>query len=545
MIVAALGALAFAVAHLVDGSAGAVAWSVALVVACLGFGIALERVALRQALGTTIVCGLVVLCTLSLALAFLGCLAPPVQLALVGLGIAGCALPRARAEHHTPPPPLAVLAAIAAGAVLVVIAALLCDVPTGDDMNHVFYVKRLADTGRLTAVHHGAGLQLVAESYWCLARGARDAAVFEQGACAGLVLLLLAELCRARLPVFAVAAACVVTAHPLVDGWSGVALLLGCYLALVRALEVRRIGWQAIAIAVGLALARHEYVLVALPLIATALALPRRDRPSPRGTRIAAGAWLAVVIPLQLALAVPLLHAAIVAVVLVACVPLAALVLHVAGLRAWRPPIGPLLCGALLLSSGVALDAIRAAQHAPIATISIWLVLGLVIAAEAADAPALVATALLVIGVVWLPNWSPEKHQRIVDRVGRAADLLAHPRVTDEAGLRELQRAAPAHARLGFWGRSADELDFARNPIRDVSFPFASRRNRDYLMQLSATSLAAIDYVVVENVRPSRLLDATVADPWGANSTAIDAVRERLVVVASNGHGALYRIGRR
>jgi hypothetical protein len=198
-----------------------------------------------------------------------------------------------------------------------------------------------------------------------------------------------------------------------------------------------------------------------------------------------------------------------------------------------------------MLAVASELGGIRVAQHAPIATFAIWLAIALALAAHAERAVAVAVSAMLAVCGIWLPLSSPEAHDRIVRRAELAVAALAQDFAPDDPDLRALQRAAPAHARLGFWGRSGDELDFTRNAIRDVSFPVASRRNRDYLMQLAPASLALVDYVLVENVPPSELLDPLVADPWAANATAIDSVRARLAAVAANGHGALYRVVRR
>lgn len=526
----AFGAIAFALGLTLHS---ALAWAAALVVAWFGYGVALERaMRMRQSFGVTIATGFAAVGTLSLAIAYLGCLVAPVQIALVAGGIAACWIDRVRAPLREPPALLAIAAALAAGAVLIAIASLAGDVPIADDANHGFLVKQLADTGRLEAVHRGSGLAIIGESYICIARGARDVALFEQALCPTLVLLVFAELCRQRSAVFAVAVVAIMGTSALLDAWSAIAILLACHVAWSRALEARRRGGHAILLALALSLLRHEYVLPAFAFVGAALALPRRPLPSLRSLPWLAAAWLVVAVALQLALFVSPLHALVDAVLLAPCFALFLL----------RRPVAALGCAALLVTGGAMLDAFRTA-HDSVALVSVWVAFALAVVAEQPPGAALFAAASLLAGAIWPAVWDAEGNERVAHRFVRAIDALRFA-TPDEPALAALQQRAPAHARLGFWGRDATALDFRRNPIRDVSWPTASRRYHEYLMLLSRPTLANLDYVLVEWLPPSKLLDPYVADRWAANATGIDAVRGYLTLIEANGHGALYRISR-
>lgn len=511
----------------------AIGWTLVMFAACFGYGVAIERAfRFRQGLGVTIATGIVALCAFSLLVAYLGCLVPPVQYALVAGGLGLCWIDRVR-QRRAPTSWRSIVVAALAGMILIAIAALLRDVPIADDANRGFLVKQLADTGRISGIHQGLGLAIIADSYWCLARGAADAAVFEQGAAAALALLVLAELCRDRREVFALAVVATIGASTWLDDWSAVPLLLAAHVALTRTQEVRRRGGHAIILALGLGLLRYEYLFAAFPFVAAAIALPRRPLPSPRALQWIAGAWLVFTVVVQLGLVVPVSRGAVHAIALAPCF----LIFLV------RRPVAALACAALLLALGAGLDAFRSA-HAAAALSATWISLGLALVAEQPAPIALVSAAALIWSVVWPACWSWDARRHIAWRFERAIDA-ARFATPDDAALAALQAKAPAHARLGFWGRDAAQLDFRRNPIRDASWPRQSRRYREYLMMLSPATLAGLDYVLVERLPPSALLDPHVADPWGANASAVEPVASLLTLVEANGYGALYRIAKR
>src|SRR4029434_9040613 len=86
--------------------------------------------------------------------------------------------------------------------------------------------------------------------------------------------------------------------------WSGAVLQLAAFCSLGAAMAARRTAWPTIIVALALIALRHEYVLIGAPYVVAAIVLPR-EAPLRRG-RIAAAiaGWLAMVIGLEIAIAV-------------------------------------------------------------------------------------------------------------------------------------------------------------------------------------------------------------------------------------------------
>jgi hypothetical protein len=308
-------------------------------------------------------------------------------------------------------------------------------------------------------------------------------------------------------------------------------------------------------------------VVIGVPFLVAAIALPRAPRITGRTAAAALAGWLGLLIGLQIALAVGPGSAVLYAGLLLGAIPATALVLRVSGAVPWRSALAVLWFGAATLGLGLGLEAIRPAQHSAAAGTAVWIAAGLAMLAmiePAADAasPAAgaaspagglsrlgVAVAVAVFGTIMIvgPGFDDGERGRLAQVFTRAAIALRdrlrlEPSDQANADARALQDQVPAGARIGFWGRSAAQLDFRRNPIRDVSWPAATDRRRDkyYLTPVERASLAALDYLIVDGVAP--IVDA---DPWGsAAAPPVDEVLEHVKPVASSGATQLYRVRR-
>lgn len=568
-----LGTVAGAIAPLwfSETPVGSILWSFTVIAAAYGYGGIVDRLTGRAAPSAlTIVTGLAALLVISTACARLGVLDRAIQLAAVITGLVLCTLVRSpisalrSAQASMPLWSLGFVAALW----LVATVAMDPSTPIADGANHVFVVKRLWDTGSLAPVHHQVGIQLVGASYFALVGGASAAGVFEAGVCAALVVYVLAtELLTRDAPVrhvvFCVAVLAIVLhqydATPEAQ-WSGALFHVAAFVALRSAIDTSRRGWHAAIIAVALAGLRHEYALLAVPYVAAALVLPARERMPYKYIALALAGYLAFAVGLQVALAVALPRALVNAGLLILAVPLTGIVLALAGGLRWRSAVGTLVFAVTTFGLAVLLDAIRPAQHSAGATFAVWL--GAVVCISAAgntDSSAsgerfavgvwFASFAAVILALTWVvaPTRDVVRRDAVLGRFRSATytlkqEMLLGHDVSAHDRMARLQLRAPAGARIGFWGQSAAFLDHARNPIRDVSWPAhtKSRRNDVYLSPLTATSLAKLDYVLLEGVRANR-----VDDPWRRQRSAIPpSVESLLEPVATDGTGFLYRVRR-
>ena len=523
-------------------------WVGAVAIAAMGYGCALAAATGEVvSAGLTVVCGLAGMLAVSTVLARLGLLVERVQIGVVVIGFLACGLAHDRADGR--PARGALAFALAIGAALVAIELLHREAPLWDGANHVFLVKRLWDIGSPGAVHHGVGVGVVGEAYFALGVGARAAGVFEMGVAPALLLLVAwSELAR-RDDGFAMALYGVVVAGiaVLASGgvaWSGVVFHAVAFFALTR-----RATWHAAVCGVALCLLRHEYILIGAPYVFAAFAFPRlRGQVSRRGLVIAGLAWLAIVIALELALAVRAPRAISLAIVLLAAAPLATTTVRLLGRFEPRSPLW-VTCFATW-SSAIALlfGAIKPVQHAAAAEYAVWIPAGLAVIScveetrrALYDGAAALVLLLFVTLMILVPNIDDGVRAHNLQRV-KVAIVEARnrcsgdPMIDPSADVRALQDQTPRGARLGFWGVSAGALDFERNQIRDLSS--ASPRAESFLLPLAKDSLGHVDYLLFEDVS-----SATQKDPWGTiNPVAIAAVNAQLESGPTIGDALLFRV---
>lgn len=525
-------------------------WPLTVLAACHGYGRALERATGQRAgLAATTIAGLAVLVTISVVLGQLGVLTRGVELGALGLGlVCGGLAPVARDRGG---PPLAAVAGAAAVVVgLAAVAIARVELLIMDGINHTFIIKQLWDTGGLDQLPHQLGGQPVAASYFALAPGAWAVMVLEGSAAPVLVAALLIERLaalgsRAALAVAFVLAIPIVLLPDLTSQWSAVALLAAAWFALFDAAGRGRTAWGAIASALALAVTRHEYALLAPPLVAAALVLPRPAPPSRRAAIALAAGWIAVLVGLQVALAVPVVRAIVNAGLLLAAWPLARAVLAAAGAPA-RGALAVLAGTSISFGLALALDAIRPAQHHEAASFAVWFAAAACVAALPAwyGEPArrealqpLVGVALLALfvgGISIAPSFDGPRRGKLTKYFSDALVTIKYRRATGDGlgphrDLRALQEHVPAGATIGFWGQSAGALDFRRNPIADRSWPPNRHREELYLTPLELRGLRGRDYMLVEHVAPVE----TASVPWDlARATVyVEGALERLACV--------------
>lgn len=554
---------------------GGLAWVIACAVACAGHGGALARVTgapLAPALAAA--AGLAAMLVSSTILGALGLFSGPVQRAIVLLGVALAALPRGPWD---PEPARAgaarfrrVVGALAA-LLLVALALVRLETPVGDGANHVLAVKRLWDTGALAGAPHTSGLYVAGEALLAWGGGAAAAGVLEAFCAALLVLVIAAELSAedtlaARLAL-ALAAAVIILEPPTPGQMPATLFHLAAILALRAPLEERRTGWHTVGFAAALALLRHEFVFLAVPYAAAAVVLPRLGQPSRRqvGVWLALAAWLAISFGLGLALGLPPGNALGKAFAMLAAAPLAALLLRLFGALPWRGPHGAACFALASYLLAVVAYAIPPARHSATATVAVMTAVALLVlvASVAAAASAASTVSGAAQGLVPSPRpaagWLHPAAASLVIAIFASTTLLLPAFENDRVGnrfataliaLRErlalgsdrphdfvhaAQLRAPAGARLAFWGVSAARLDFARNPIRDVSFS-----GRILRAPLAPPALAGADYLLLEDLRAAPRYDRqtriTTFPP------ALEAVADRLEYVATEGTAHLFRV---
>ena len=539
------------------------AWTLAMLVACLGFGTALDRICgYRTSLGVTIVSGLACLVVLGTALATAGQLTVGVQLGMVMLGVLLASL------HRSDGPPMsrALLAfVVVAGVFLLAIALIRMDLVISGGANHGYAVKRQWDLGSFGWIHHQLGAQLVGESFFALTRGAHAAGIYELAIACTLVLLTVAgELGRPRrettvMALFFLVAVPIVFGPKMTPQWSGVLFHLAAFAALQRAIAARRVGVHTIMCALALAMSRHELVVIAVPYLAAAIALPRGWRGSPRSWTVCILGWIAILVALQVGLTVPLWQAVLNGGLILLALPLTWCVLRVAWRGESRGAIAVLCFGTLSSALAVGIWAIRPLQHDVPASFAVWLGASLCVMPALGTsldsggplrAPAAYAITVLLLGFMLVEPTLENNDRYIYFRRLEGALYALEQRAVrgDELGphldVRRLQELVPVRARLGFFGQHGAALDFRRNRLRELSWPVArSRRDERFLTPLAAPSLRGVDQLIVEGVLTHGVgEDEPSWDRLGP--PAIAEVEDMLELRACVGAACLYEVRR-
>lgn len=576
-VLVGLAVVAGVLAALLRGTAlGALLWFPVVMISASGYGAMLGRVA-RHRVGLALRCvsGLAVLLVIATVAAHVGVLTYSVQLALVVVGLLFCAVVTEDIDVLRDWPREGVtLLAIGVIVLLLVLGITDTPPPVADGANHVFAVKQLRDIGTFAKLHHQLGAQIVAESLFSLIGGPAFAGAFEGELCAALLLLLLASELRPgpyrirelTLLVVAIAISLDVFADDEAR-WSGVLLVVAAFLALRAAVRDRRLGWHAVAIAAALAALRHEYMLIAVPHLVAALVIPKRvDRPQARVTAMALAGWAVFLVAFQVPLAVKVPDAVVNA-VWVSLVGAGAWWLSCALIRArWDDAVGVTIFSAITSFFAVWIGAVRPAQHGDSATFAVGFGLALCLLihfayeSEREDCGAItravstVALGVFTVAMLLDPSFQDHRRNELIERFRVAITVLRDFNLRgvdlDAArDVRELQGMAPAGVSIGFWGVSADAIDFARNRVVDIGWAVKSaRRRRHFLVPITPQVLKKLDYVIVEDLAPP-----PVFDPWApARSTTrasrfrhpspTEAVESQLEPVAVAGAARLYRV---
>lgn len=393
------GALALGGWRWTETLGGGLAWAGAALIACAGYGSALE-LALRyrrgQGLGglwrarpspqtpagpapllpLTVTLGLVALLLLGTALGHLGLFSAPVVRALVALGLLIALVLPPRVE--APRAPMAVGGVLALGFLLACLRlAGEGRVVSDDDINHLMALARLWQTGAFPAMQQQLGGQLAGEALFTLAIGSW-APFFFDGICGLLVFWLMTERATRREDGFAMPVLVIVFFWMLLLEQSSVAIVCRwpsalLHVALFSWLRDRDLGrdlglgsldddrarglGSVVVLGLGLASLRFELVPVALLYVAAAVArdlLPtwsRRDMARAAAAAVLVLAGLGVLgghsIPLALGKAVACL----------AAVPVALLVLLFLGTFRWwsAPGLALIAIGAGFIAASLSL----------------------------------------------------------------------------------------------------------------------------------------------------------------------------------------------
>lgn len=566
-VVAGAGLGAFAIAR-GPSLLGAVVWSAAVLLACHGYGLVLERLTrVRVSAALTVVTGLSLLCAVGTLVARAGLLHRNVELGALLLGLAACALPRS-GPPVVPNRNLVLTVISIATGVLLVIVVLGKDLPPiGGGANHVLSIKRMWDLGGFGMLHQQLGFQLVGESLFSWATGAQIAAIFEAGVCAGLVVWMLASELASRpaigIPAFVIMAVPVALYPENSDQWSGVLLHMCAFFTLGPAIAERRTAWHTIVFSVALMTLRTEYIVLAVPYLVAAVVMPRFDRLPRRAIAIAIAAWTILLLGFQIILAVPPMRAVWNLLPLLAVIPVVWLVGYLAGIRTWRSAFSTLWFASLSALVAVFVDAIRASQHIETASVALWFVLGAgslaslelvedrdphepIASSPGRMVPGAGAFVLAIVfsAISFTPYFAYDRYGMMLrhyhavmmfrDQVNLGCMMWTHEDV------RAMQEIVPPGAKLLFWGQSAALLDFRRNQIRDTSWPAVARarRERNFLPSLTPESLRGAEYLILEDLESN-----SAPDPWDMGYVATTAaVEDRLLEVGRSGVARLYRV---
>jgi hypothetical protein len=193
--------------------------------------------------------------------------------------------------------------------------------------------------------------------------------------------------------------------------------------------------------------------------------------------------------------------------------------------------------------------AIAPSVHVAEATFAAWLAFGLtlVMSSDLISRPraepyvrwgtASASLAVLISLTLIYPSVKPAGSGRVVWRFTSA--IIAWRRHIGGADrwaedVRAAQLRVPAGARVAFWGRSAADLDFQRNPIRDLW------GDNGELTPVVAANLRDIDWLIVEDIAMRGAYD-----PWlgkYALASPTQRVTRRVTLEDSFGVAHLYRV---
>ncbi|MDX2092133.1 MAG: hypothetical protein SFX73_29985 [Kofleriaceae bacterium] len=535
---------------------GAVAWTVAVAIACYGYGVVVERLTrARVSTPFTIVAGLALLLVVSTVLARTDMLGRTTQLVLLAGGLPAYALPRH--EDEATRPPWGLVAFSVAAAVLMVVIAIVHEItPTAGGTNHVFAIKRLWDTGSFGILRQELGFGLVGESYAAWATGAQIASVFDLAWCPALLVGLLAYALPARDRTvggiaFVVIAIPIAIYPDITTEWAGTLLACAAFFTLQSALETGRTSWHTLLFALALCTSRNEYLVVGSIYAVAALVLPRVSTVSRRALVGWCSGWVGALVGFQLIVKLPVALALIKALELLLVVPVVAFVIYLLGV-AWRSALAVHWFATLTFGFGLVLGAVRETQHAPDATVAMWVALAicsLTIITHAPSPRVFSGAAAFVLAIVMSarafdPAFNGERWgigMRYAKALLWIQEQIALGCMTwVHEDVRAMQEQVPAGEKLLFWGRSAALLDFARNQIRDVSWLDAKRwRPTDFLARLTPARLQGASYLIVEELEPSTPL----LDMWTTSYVPTTAsVQGRLVELGRAGLVRVYKI---
>ncbi|MGN6108564.1 MAG: hypothetical protein ACTHU0_25890 [Kofleriaceae bacterium] len=540
---------------------GAWCGALAILCACLGYGRLLGHLTGTAApLPWAATSGLAVLLVLSLPLAWVGVLTRPVQLGAIGLGIAVAAIPGPADDirRGSLPRSVVVLTA-AAGAVLIAIRIASVATPVIDEqLDHVFEIARLWGTGRLPSMSHQLGLQLIGESYFALAGGTHTAGLFDGGVCAALVLAVLASTIASSkdpiaLPLFIVVAIqifLVPEARALgFSRWSATLLHVALFVALRANARA-----QLLACGIALAAVRHEYALLAAPYLIRAFVGPR---PGSRDRVVVGALWVVAVAALKLWGGAPAALALGKATATLLAIPLAFVVLSVIGRFTIHDPLFVTFTGCFAITLGAALGiAPRSSLTWPTlfaawygAALAVVATIDSTIFTRSLRAPqpgrvhlgsAMVLVTLTTAQMILVPAFTPARRTRMRERFANAVVELRYLKTEGydtraAERVRAAQDLVPAGAPLGFWGLHGGQLDFTRNPIRNVSWG-----GKRFLPPLAPSSLDGLEYLVIEEVQPP---GPPPKDRWGPGSLSpVTTVTSRVERRDHVGSIAVYRV---
>lgn len=509
----------------------------------------------------------------------------------------------APAAHFTPA--LLGLALAAAGLLLAIEANDLI-VVVADGENHALAIARLWQTGELAPRPGQLGGLFLGQAWVALGGGVRSAGLFDAGLCAALVILLFASACARpggdgrglalwtllALPIALQPETNVFSA----TRWSSTLFVVAALLRLAAVYAPRADAdadadrtdsrLAVLVFAAALVALRAELSLMATALVAAALFRARpASTPSTPSTpdatsatpasataRLRAflraerralallGVWLLTVTALLLLRGQRPLTGPVLVVAFLLALFLVHHLIPLLGFSRWRDEVSWAFVGAVGTSlQGAALiggPTREAAFAVWFGAFAIALLRAFVLDDDRARRWARLRgpMGLLLAGLLGFtfltPNLQNNRRRRFIERPLLTLGAVDQLRAGFEPagnGLAELQAKIPPGAAVGFWGRSPTGLDFAKNPIADLSWGVApeasARRGRAlFLSPITPRALAAQDYLLVEGVH---IRAAYRGDPWRAlprSTTAeIDAY---LDLIAESRSSRLFRVRR-
>jgi hypothetical protein len=233
-------------------------------------------------------------------------------------------------------------------------------------------------------------------------------------------------------------------------------------------------------------------------------------------------------------------------------------VLPIIGTYPWRSAIGVLVFTIAAASMTGLVGVVPPSSHSGSQVSTLWFTAAVAVFSCAGALPAvddrprirllvlvLALAGVLATSVLW-PNFVEQRHDRLRDRFLAAIDDLqfvaaggydAHQ--ADAAA--QLQHRVPPGASLGLWGGAAGALDYARNPISDLSW-----QGGRYLAPLSPAQLRQVSYVIVEDLAPTPADPVPRSrDPWGRGKlSSTGAVDDVLTPIGTVGSTRLYQVER-